>query len=473
MRKTTKISYATGLPGSISSTEGWSDLSELDNRYQAIFNTVSDAIFVYDAVIGKLTDVNDKVMDLYGYRPEEAISVNLQAISVGEPPYDYQSAEELKRLALEGIPQKFQWLSHDRLGNNFWAEINLKLININKRNCLIAVVKDISQRRSLEEIGKRYEFIVNTSKEFMTLINRDYTYDVINASYGRAHGKTPQSVIGKSVRKVWGADVFNNVIKKHLDKCFAGEEVNYQSWFNFHTLGPRFLDVTYYPYYNLNGQVTHAVVVSRDITAHQQAEDILAEASENLKKTVNGAIKAISLMIEMRDPYTAGHQRRVSDLAVEIARVLKLSDHQVEGIRITGFLHDIGKIVVPAEILSKPTKLNDYELNIIKMHSQVGADILQGIEFPWPVAKTVLEHHERLDGSGYPMGLRGNDICLEAKIVAVADVVESVASHRPYRAALGIIRALDEISAGRGILYEPKVVDVCTKLFRSHRFKFD
>ncbi|MEO5357370.1 MAG: PAS domain S-box protein [Nitrospirae bacterium YQR-1] len=459
-----------GLPGN---TAEQRDISATEQKYKAIYNTVSDAIFVYDAVDGTLTEVNDRVKDLYGYSPKEALRMNLQALSAGEPPYDSRNLQQIKDQALEGTARKFQWPARDRSGNFFWTEVNLKLTTINKRDCLIAIVKDISQRRNLEEMGKRYEFIVNTSREFMTLINRDYVYEVINTSYGKAHGKTAVNVIGKTVREVWGRDVFVSVIKRYLDKCFSGEEVNYQAWFNFHTLGPKFLDVTYYPYYDLSGKVTHAVVVSRDITVTKQAEDTLAEASENLKKTVNGTIKAISLMIEMRDPHTAGHQRRVSDLAVEIAKVLKLSEHQTEGIRITGFLHDIGKIIVPAEILSKPTKLNDYETSIIKMHSQVGSDILQGIDFPWPVAKTVLEHHERLDGSGYPLGLKGNEISLEAKIIAVADVVESVASHRPYRAALGIIRALDEISAGRGVTFEPKVVDVCTKLFRSHRFKFD
>ena len=174
----------------------------------------------------------------------------------------------------------------------------------------------------------------------------------------------------------------------------------------------------------------------------------------------------------MRDPYTAGHQRRVAELAVAIAGDLGLPKEQIHGIHLAAGIHDLGKIRVPAEILSKPGKLTDIEYHLIKAHAQAGYDIVKDIEFPWPIAAMVWQHHERLDGSGYPQGLKGDQILLGSRIMAVADVLEAMASHRPYRAALGPDVALKEIERGRGAAYDPTVVDACVKLFREGRFAF-
>ncbi|UCG79942.1 MAG: HD-GYP domain-containing protein, partial [Desulfobacterales bacterium] len=177
------------------------------------------------------------------------------------------------------------------------------------------------------------------------------------------------------------------------------------------------------------------------------------------------------LTVETRDPYTAGHQQRVAELARAIATELGISEDRIQGIRLAGVIHDIGKISVPGEILSKPGKISENELGIIKDHSQVGHDILKPVDFPWPIAQIVQQHHEKMDGSGYPGGVSGENILLEARILTVADVVEAMASHRPYRAALGIDVALSEISKGRGTLYDPKVVDACLRLFKDKGYQ--
>jgi len=190
-----------------------------------------------------------------------------------------------------------------------------------------------------------------------------------------------------------------------------------------------------------------------------------AHLQEGLRKTLEDTIRVVGLTTEMRDPYTARHQERVTELACAIARKMRIPEQQIDGIHAAGLLHDIGKIAVPAEILTKPTKLTDVEFALIKTHPQVAYDILKGIKFPWPLAKIVLQHHERLDGSGYPNGLKGNEILLEARILAVADVVEAISSHRPYRPALGVDAALDEIKKGKGRLYNPAAVDACLALF--------
>ncbi len=205
--------------------------------------------------------------------------------------------------------------------------------------------------------------------------------------------------------------------------------------------------------------------VIRDITERIAAEEVLRESYERLQRTMEGIIEALEAAIELRDPYTAGHQLRVAKLAVAIAEEMGIPADQISGLRYACLVHDIGKLAVPAEILSKPSSLTDTEFALIKLHPQQAYDILKEIDFPWPVADIVLQHHERLDGSGYPQGLKGDEIMLEARILAVADIVEAISSHRPYRPALGIEVALSEIKEKRGTLYDPEVVDACVSVF--------
>jgi putative nucleotidyltransferase with HDIG domain len=221
--------------------------------------------------------------------------------------------------------------------------------------------------------------------------------------------------------------------------------------------------------YRLTGKPL-ALVTWEDITERKRTEDALQDTLEGLRKAMSGTIRAIALTVETRDPYTSGHQQRVADLARAIAKEMELPRPLVDGIRLAGAIHDLGKISVPAEILSRPGRLKGVELNMIKCHPKVGYDILKTIDFPWPVADIVIQHHERIDGSGYPSGLRGEAILKEARVLAVADVVEAMASHRPYRPAPGIDRALGEIAAKRGLLYDPQVVDACLRLFRQKGF---
>ena len=212
--------------------------------------------------------------------------------------------------------------------------------------------------------------------------------------------------------------------------------------------------------------------LNREIEGHKETEENLEKTLNDLRSVLGGIVSVITSTVEARDPYTAGHQSRVSDLSRAIATELHLEKSQIDGIRIAGVVHDLGKISVPAEILSKPGKLSIKEFDLITDHPQTGYDLLKTISFSWPIAPIVYQHHERLDGSGYPQGLNDPDILLEAKIVGVADVVEAMASHRPYRPALGIEMALDEIKKHRGVLYSSDVVDACLNVFQNTNFQF-
>lgn len=208
-----------------------------------------------------------------------------------------------------------------------------------------------------------------------------------------------------------------------------------------------------------------------DLSDRQKSANELKAYVSKLELAVLGTVQVASSMVEMRDPYTAGHERRVGEIAAAIGRKMQLDSHHIDGLRIIGQVHDIGKIGIPAEILSKPGRLSRSEMDLIREHSQKGYEILKTVEYPWPIADAVLQHHERMDGSGYPQGLAGDQIVLEARIMAVADTIEAMSAHRPYRAGLGLDAALNEIERGNGIQYDAETAEACLTLFREDRYE--
>ena len=210
----------------------------------------------------------------------------------------------------------------------------------------------------------------------------------------------------------------------------------------------------------------------RDITERKKLEEENLKFQHSISVSLHETIEALANVIVARDSYTAGHQKRVANLASAIAAKLNLPLHTIEGIHLSALIHDIGKIAIPAEILTKPTGLSSFELAMLRNHVQTGYDILKNIHFPWNLAKIVLEHHERLDGSGYPNGLKGDSICEEARIIAVADVVEAISSDRPYRKSRGIDAALEEIKGNSGKLYDSRAVNACLQVFQEDHFEF-
>ncbi len=213
-------------------------------------------------------------------------------------------------------------------------------------------------------------------------------------------------------------------------------------------------------------------LLKSEVENRKQIQLELEQSFANLKKVTDATIQAIALTVEKRDPYTSGHQRRVAKLTRAIAETIGLSEDQIEGAHVAASIHDIGKISLPAEILSKPIQLSKIEVSLIQAHAQAGYDILKGLDFPWPIADIIIQHHERMDGSGYPRGLSGDRISIEARIIGVADVVETMSSHRPYRPSMGIEKALEEITLNSGTLYDSQIVDACLNIFNGKGFLF-
>lgn len=222
----------------------------------------------------------------------------------------------------------------------------------------------------------------------------------------------------------------------------------------------------------LTDDLVFGIAALRERSALQQAQEELRQSFEKLQKTTKNTIFAMAKMTEIRDPYTSGHQQRVAELSCAIAREMGFSQERIDWLQLAASVHDIGKIHVPSEILAMPGRISDIEFELIKTHPQSGFDILKTVEFPWPIAEIVLHHHEKIDGSGYPDGIAGDAIMMESRIICVADVVEAMSSHRPYRATLGLEAALEEIALNRGICYDPQVVDACLRLFAEDKFRF-
>jgi PAS domain S-box-containing protein/putative nucleotidyltransferase with HDIG domain len=329
-------------------------------------------------------------------------------------------------------------------------------------------VKDITERRKAEE---EYRTLFRQMLDGFALHEiicdgngnpADYRFLAVNPAFERMTGLKSEEIVGKTIFEVLpGTEPF--WIEKYGNVALKGEPAFFESY-------AKMLD-KYYQVSAFRPEPGKFACVFIDISDRKKSEMALKATMDRLRRITGSVIEVIIAAVEARDPYTAGHQRRVGDLARAIAAEMGLPPEEAEGIRIAGVIHDLGKISVPAEILSKPRKLSDMEFALVKEHPQKGYEILKEVDFDWPVADMVRQHHERLDGSGYPQGLEGEEIVPGAKILAVADVVEAMASHRPYRPNLGLEAALEEITSGRGVLYDPEVVDACLRLFNEKQYR--
>ena len=324
----------------------------------------------------------------------------------------------------------------------------------------------------LEESEERYRNLIESTYDLIQSVAPDGRFLFVNRAWQETLGYTEAELPGINLWKIIHPQSLSHC-RKIFSQVIKGKSIkNTQTTFVTRDGSPIQVEGNMTGRY-MDGKLIATHGFFRDITERKQAEKELRQSYKKLRKMLKDIVRTVALTVEIRDPYTAGHQHRVSQLSLAIARQMNLSLDQTEGIYMTAILHDIGKISVPAEILTKPGRLTEIEMNMLKAHPQVGYDILEKVEFPWPIAQIILQHHERMDGSGYPKGLKGDKILMEARILGVADVVEAMSSHRPYRPALGIDKALEEISQNKGILYDPEVVDTCHKLFKEKGFKFE
>ncbi len=312
--------------------------------------------------------------------------------------------------------------------------------------------------------------LINSIPELIFYKSKESIYLGCNRAFEEYTGKKEEELLGKSDHDLFPEETAHFYREKDQQMLTSGEARVNEEWLDYPDGRHILVETLKTPFYGPDGDLLGMLGVSRDITERMRAEEERKQHAEQLERSLVQTIQAVAVAMEKRDPYTAGHQQRVALVAEKIAHEMALSDDVIEGLRLGAMIHDIGKIYVPAEILTRPGKITETEFEIIKTHSQVGWEIMKDIDFPWPVAEMILQHHERLDGSGYPNGIKGDEIILEARIISVADVIEAMASHRPYRAGLGIEIAMEEIKGRSGELYDPEVVKAATSLFEDKGF---
>ncbi|MCK9196223.1 MAG: PAS domain S-box protein [Syntrophales bacterium] len=336
----------------------------------------------------------------------------------------------------------------------------------------IECIRDDTERRrtqeNLQQAEERYRSIFENAQEGIYRSTPTGRIILANQAMANMFGyKTPEELmtdVADVARQFYVNSEEHTKLREIIEE--QGSVINHETQLHRKDGSVFWVSITMQAVRDEKGQILYYEGIGEDITGRK-------EMAERMRKSLGATVQAIAVIVEIRDPYTAGHQRKVADLARAMATEMKLPADQIDGIRMASAIHDLGKISVPAEILSNPKKLTALEFSLIKTHAQSGYDILKGIEFPWPVARMIREHHERMDGTGYPQGLIGEEILLEARILAIADVVESMASHRPYRPALGLNTALAEIENNKGTLYDADAVDACLRLFRDKGFQLE
>jgi PAS domain S-box-containing protein len=497
--------------------EAEASLKESEERFRNMAESAQDGIAIADAE-GAITYWNAAAERMFGYRQSDLAGKTVAQIIIpsdaggrGWPDFGGQ----------EGAGTTFEAAGLHQDGHRFPIELSISKAPIKGRWHAVGIIRDISERKRAEEALRRSNrFLRTLSRCNETLVHADDEAELLQdmcrvvvevgefalawvgfreddgtiravARHGgcangftgelEADGGAARRPVMRAVETgeiqviqdieasdgpVWReralACGFRSAIS--LPLRLAGEVVGALNIYasEAHSFGTEELALLS----ELAGDLGFGIATIR-VRAEREGD------ARKLERALEDTIQAIATTIEARDPYTAGHQRRVAQLASAIAREMGLPEKRVTGVLRGAEIHDIGKIYIPSEILSRPGKLSSTEFSLIKIHPQVGYDIVKEIDFPWPVASMILQHHERLDGTGYPNGLRGGDqIILEAKILAVADVVDAMVSHRPYRAALGVDAALDEIARNRGVLYDEAVVDICLRLFREKNFDF-
>lgn len=446
-------------------------LQESEQKYRQLVENAGAVIFALDKE-GTITYLSPAFKSAFGRDPSKAIGRSFAPFAHHE-----DLPEIMRRTAkvFSGLPDTeplecrvvLPWSGEFR-----WMRVySQPIFNGDSVVGLQGIMVDITDRKQAEEAlrvsEERFRHLIDTTSDWVWEMDEHGVYTYVSPKIHEILGYLPEEVLGRASSEIMSSRSANRMAKAIGSPATSGIPFRFVETTFVHKNGHHVTaEISGVPFFNDAGRVVRGYRgIARDITQRKQAEEQIQQSYRNLQKMLEGTIQAITMMVETRDLYTAGHQQRVTQLACAIGQEMGLSNEQIQMIQMAGRLHDLGKIFIPIEILSKPGQLTEMEHAIIKTHPKASYDILKNIEFPWPVADIVLQHHERVNGSGYPSGLRGEEIMIEARILAVSDVVEAMSSHRPYRPALGVEKALKEIVQNKGILYDHDVASACLRVF--------
>jgi PAS domain S-box-containing protein len=452
-------------------------LRQSEEKHRTILENIEDGYYETD-LAGNFTFFNDSMCRIHGYSKEELMGMNNR---------QYEDKESLKKVFQAynkvyktGKPLKeFDRQITRKDGTKRHIEVSVSLIkdSSDKPIGFRGITRDITEHKKAEELIRqseaKYRMLADHMKDPVWLMDLDLKWLYISPSVEKLVEYTLEELQQIPLDKFLTEKSFQEAME-FFPVQFSAALQNPSEYLtpllniechckNGSTL---WIETAFSFILDENGNPVSILGEGRDITERRRLDAELLLTLESLRKSFGTTIKIMVSAVEARDPYTAGHQIRSADLARSIATEMGLPQDKIDGIRMAGSIHDIGKLSIPAEILSKPTKLTNLEFSLIKEHSRSGYDMLKNMESPWQLAEIVYQHHERMNGSGYPRNLKGDKILIEARIMAVADVVESMASNRPYRPSLGIEAALEEIEKNRGVLYDNDVADACLRLFR-------
>jgi len=461
------------------------ELLSFKRHSEAILNNLSEGILEL-SLNNKVIYANHFAQLLTGIREEDLLGSYFTELF--EDPHKMRVKEMID--LIDTGPQKISEYLPVMLKGKM---ISLSILPVNDEDhkSIIVILNDVTERKKTEQaLAEQKEFsekMIENSAVPTFVINAQHNVIIWNKACEELTGIKAAEMIGTDNhwkgfydhKRPHVADIvvdrtpgsMSDYYGNHKKSAFAEEGLQAEGWFADLGGKKRYIFFDAAPIYSSKGELVGAIETLHDITDRKLFERELKMTTEKLRKNLIGTMQAISLTIETRDPYTAGHQKAVSKLARSIAQEIGLSADTIDNVRMAGAIHDIGKMSIPAEILSKPGKLTNIEMSLIKTHAESGYNILKDAELPYPIAEITLQHHERMDGSGYPNGLKGDQILLEARIICVADVVEAISSHRPYRPSLGIDVALEEIEKNKGLFYDTQIADACLRLFREKGYK--
>jgi len=496
-------------------------LRATQNYYQTIFENTGAATMIIEENMN-IAMVNEEYQRLLGYDKDDLIGIKWTDLIPADGVEAMKEYHQMRQIDPSAVPHKFKTLLLDKQGKYrdglFAVDIipgtNMSVatfVDFTEFNRIdralkaisavtVAMIHAVNEEELLKTVCQKIVEVGGYSLAWVGYVRTDpqqkvqpMAYAGINNAYlaklniNLLDPKRGQGPTGTAIRtgipvvsrefkkddtfKPWLKDALRRGFKSSMDIPLMADNKAFGVLSIYSSDADVFDNEEQKLLLDMGNNLAYAINSLQARLEGNQTAQKLEKSLEKMQRILMQAVTSLGTALDIKDPYTAGHQKKVGRLAIAIAEEMGLSKDQIEGISVAGNLHDIGKIYVPSEILSKPGKLSDLEFAMIKTHCQAGYEIIKEIEFPWPVAEVLLQHHERMNGSGYPRGLAGDELLLEARIMAVADVVEAMASHRPYRPALGIDTALDEILSNRGILYDPDVVDACLLLFREKGFK--